>query len=184
MEKIDQDYQVKITHLNIRPVKKADLQALEWDGEYKKYRRMYADIFYSTLVGKTLMWVVEVEGGEIIGQAFVMLKSGELDAADGKKRAYFFGFRVRDAWRNRGIGSCVMRFVEGDLFERGYQYITLNVAKDNADAIRLYQRLGYKIVGSHAGRWSFIDDQGIVQYVNEPSWRMIKRIWEKTVNCD
>ncbi len=38
-----------------------------------------------------------------------------------------------------------MRFVECDLFERGYQYITLNVTKDNADAIRLYQRLGYLI---------------------------------------
>lgn len=179
MEKIDPEQRLNLTHLKIRPVRKEDLQALEWDGEYKKFRRMYADIFYSTLVDKTLMWVIETEQGEIIGQAFVMLRSGELDAADGEKRAYFFGFRIRDAWRNRGIGSYLMRFVEGDLFERGYQYITLNVAKDNQDALRLYQRLGYKIVGSHAGKWSYVDDQGVVQHVNEPSWRMIKRIGEK-----
>lgn len=176
MEKIDQEYQIKVTHLNIRLVEKADLQALEWDGEYKKYRRMYADIFYSTLAGKTLMWIVETENGEAIGQAFVMLKSSELDAADGEKRAYLFGFRIRDSWRNQGIGSYLMRFVEGDLSQRGYQHITLNVAKENQDALRLYQRLGYKIVGSHAGKWSYVDDQGVVQHVNEPSWRMIKRI--------
>ena len=179
MEKIDPDQRINFTQLKIRPVKKEDLQALEWDGEYKKYRRMYADIFYSTLVDKTLMWVIETEQGEIIGQAFVMLKSGESDAADGEKRAYFFGFRIRDAWRNRGIGSYLMRFVEGDLSRRGFHTITLNVAKDNVDALRLYQRLGYKIVGSHAGKWSYIDDQGVIQHVNEPSWRMIRRIVDK-----
>ena len=179
MEKIDPDQRINFTHLKIRPVKKEDLQALEWDGEYKKYRRMYADIFYSTLVDKTIMWVIETEQGEIIGQAFVMLKSGESEAVDGEKRAYFFGFRIRDAWRNRGIGSYLMRFVEGDLSRRGFHTITLNVAKDNVDALRLYQRLGYKIVGSHAGKWSYVDEQGVIQHVNEPSWRMIRRIVDK-----
>lgn len=179
MEKTDPDQRLNLTHLKIRTVKKEDLQALEWDGEYKKYRRMYADIFYSTLVEKTLMWVVETGQGEIIGQAFVMLKSNESDAADGQKKAYFFGFRIRETWRNRGVGSYLMRFVEGDLAKRGFQTITLNVAKDNSDALRLYQRLGYKILGSHAGKWSYVDDQGVIQHVNEPSWRMIKRIGEK-----
>jgi ribosomal protein S18 acetylase RimI-like enzyme len=179
MEKTDQKYQIMSPHLNIRSVEKADLRALEWDGEYKRYRRMYADIFDSTLVGKTLMWLVEKEEGEIIGQAFVMLKSSALETDAGKRRAYIFGFRIRDVWRNRGIGSYLMRFVEGDLAERGFHYITLNVAKKNDDALRLYQRLGYKILGSNAGKWSYVDDQGVIQHVNEPSWRMIKRIGEK-----
>jgi ribosomal protein S18 acetylase RimI-like enzyme len=179
MEKTDQEYQITTPHINIRSVEKADLRALEWDGEYKRYRRIYADIFDSTLVGKTLMWLVEKEEGEIIGQAFVMLKSSELATADGKRKAYIFGFRIRDACRNRGIGSYLMCFVEGDLINRGYQYVTLNVAKENKDALRLYQRLGYKIVGSHAGKWSYVDDQGVIQHVNEPSWRMVKGIGKK-----
>lgn len=176
MEKIDQGRRFDLTQLRIRPVEKTDLRALEWDGIYKKYRRMYEDIFNSTLVHKTLMWVVDTEVGGIIGQAFVLLKSVELEAADGKKRAYFFGFRIRDSWRNLGIGSYLMRFIEDDLQKRGYHTITLNVAKENLDALRLYQRLGYKIAGSHAGKWSYVDDQGVIQHVSEPSWRMSKRI--------
>ncbi len=53
---------------------------------------MYADIFYSTLIRKDSNKVVRVEDGEIIGQAFVMLKSGELDAADGKEKGIFLAF--------------------------------------------------------------------------------------------
>ena len=178
MEKIDQERSINLSHLKIRPVKKEDLQALEWEGAYKKYRRMYADIFYSTLFQKSLMWVVEIEGKGIIGQAFVILKSTALDLADrdGKRRAYLFGFRIREAWRNMGVGSYLMGFIEGDLSKRGYHIITLNVDKDNVDALRLYQRLGYQIAGSHAGKWSYVDDQGDLQYVNEPSWRMVKGI--------
>jgi len=180
MEKVDYKSPINHPKLKIRPVKKEDLQALEWEGEYRKYRRMYADIFYSTLLQKSLMWVVEMEGSGIIGQAFVILRSTELISAerDGKRRAYLFGFRIREAWRNLGVGSYLMAFVEEDLSKRGYDMITLNVAKENRDALRLYQRLGYKIVGSHAGKWSYIDDQGVLQHVKEPSYRMIKRISE------
>jgi ribosomal protein S18 acetylase RimI-like enzyme len=165
-----------MSDLVIRKVTKADLPSLEWDGEFIKYRRMYANIFHSTFTGNTLMWLIEIPGTETIGQAFVLLKSTEPDAADGATRAYFFAFRIKPHWQNKGIGSYVMQFIEEDLRRRGFKYLTLNVAKDNAGAIRLYERLGYKIIGPRSGLWSYKDHEGHVQRVNEPSWRMIKRI--------
>ena len=151
---------------------------LEWDGEYWMFRNMFADLYRSTLSGRTLMWVVACQGkgGELVGQAFVMLKSSELDAANGKTRAYVFSFRVKDEWRNQGIGSYLMRFVEDDLRERGFQFVTLNVAKENQAALRLYRRLGYQVVGSRPGVWSFRDPDGNLHQVREPSWRMIKSL--------
>lgn len=172
----DSSPKFNINDLVIRRVEKSDLPALEWDGEFLKYRRMYANIFHDTFTGKTLMWLVEIPEVETIGQAFVMLKSVELDAADGVTRAYFFAFRIKPQWRNRGIGSYVMQFIEEDLRQRGFKYLTLNVAKDNSDALRLYKNLGYKITGPRSGVWSYQDHEGRIQRVNEPSWRMIKRI--------
>lgn len=167
---------IHLKDLNIRPVRESDLPDLEWEGAYQKYRKMYARLFKDSQQDKILMWLIEIPLTEIIGQAFVMLNSGERDAADGFTRAYIFAFRVKPAWRSRGVGSLLMAYVERDLIERGFSYATLNVAKDNPGARRLYERLGYKVIGSKPGVWSFRDDTGAVQHVNEPAWRMLKRL--------
>lgn len=168
-----------LSDLTIRQVAKADLPGLEWDGEYWQFREMFADLYRNTLSGRTLMWVVVSPDGALIAQAFVMLKSGERDAADGKNRAYVFSFRVREKWRNRGLGRHLMGFVEDDLLRRGYQFVTLNVSKDNQGALRLYKRLGYKVIGSRPGIWSYRDPDGNVHHVKEPSWRMMKNLTEE-----
>lgn len=166
------------SNFSIRQVTRADLPKLEWDGEYWKFRDMFADLYRNTQAGRTLMWVVARQrpGEELIGQAFVMLKSSERDAADGESRAYVFSFRVKDQWRNQGMGTFLMNYVEEDLRRRGFEYVTLNVAKENLAAQRLYQRLGYQVVGSRPGIWSFRDPDGNLHRVHEPSWRMIKSL--------
>jgi ribosomal protein S18 acetylase RimI-like enzyme len=178
MDKPDTQAPLRLKDLTIRQVTKDDLPDLEWEGEYTKYRRMYASLFRDTQSGKTMMWIITLPGSEIIGQVFVMLKSVEWDAADGESRAYIFAFRIKSPWRNQGVGSYLMAFVEQDLHHRGYKFVTLNVAKDNHEALRLYQRLGYKITGSRSGVWSYRDHEGNLQHVNEPSWRMMKRLPE------
>lgn len=163
-------------NFQIRQVAEKDLTALEWDGEYSKYRRMYASLYRDTQLGRALMWMIETKDGEMVGQAFVLLRSGDRAAADGERRAYVFSFRVKPDFRNQGIGTHLMAFVQADLRDRGYKFITLNVAKDNLDALRLYKRLGYKVIGSHPGKWSYTDHEGKTHQVNEPAWRMMKRI--------
>ncbi len=166
----------KLKDLYIRKVKKEDLPALEWGGEYSKFRQMYTSLYRDTQVGRALMWMIETQENKMVGQAFVMLRSGDTAAADGERRAYVFSFRIKPEYRNQGIGSYLMSFVQTDLSERGFKFLTLNVAKENKDALRLYKRLGYKIIGSHPGKWSYTDHEGRTHQVNEPAWRMMKRI--------
>jgi ribosomal protein S18 acetylase RimI-like enzyme len=169
---------LNLADLTIRQVTRADLPALEWEGEYWMFREMFADLFRNSLAGRTLMWVVVEPMGELIGQAFVMLKSGDREAADGINQAYVFSFRVKEKWRKKGIGSHLMGFVEADLLRRGFKYVTLNVAKDNQVALRLYKRLGYHVVSGQPGIWSFRDPDGVVHHVKEPAWRMKKNLVE------
>ena len=68
----------------------------------------------------------------------------------------------------------MMNTIEADLKERGFKQATLNVGLDNLDARRFYNRLGYLIVGSEPGFWSYIDDKGKRRDVHEPAWRMVK----------
>ena len=66
----------------------ADLPALEWNGEYTHFRRLYQDAFESAQHGHALLWVVEVQGAGLIGQAFVQLSSSRRELADGVTKAY------------------------------------------------------------------------------------------------
>ncbi len=176
MEKTVPECSFEHQELIIRQVAEADLPALEWEGDYQKYRRMFASLYKESRAGKTLLWVITLPDGEFIGQAFVMLKSSEREAADGRHRAYLFAFRVKPLWRNRGIGQYLLQYVESDLRERGFTDLTLNVAKDNPAALRLYKRLGYRVIGSKSGNWSYHDHEGRLQHVHEPAWRMIKAL--------
>lgn len=165
-----------VSELKYRFLKQEDLPALEWDGEYAHFRRLYREIYQSACQGKAQMWVADLNGVGIIGQLFVQLVSARLELADGSTRAYIYGFRIKGPYRRYGVGSGMLKAVEADLARRKFQYATLNVGQENPDARRFYERHGYWVVGAEAGRWHYLDDQGKRHDVHEPAWRMEKRL--------
>lgn len=160
----------------IRLAKQGDLPAMEWEGEYTHFRRLYQDAYESARNGHALLWVVEIPGAGLVAQAFVQLSSTRRDLADGITKAYVYGFRVRPNFRGRGLGTRLMQVIEAELYRRGFRQVCLNVTRDNHEARRLYERLGYRVAALEEGRWSYIDDRGVRQYVHEPAWRMEKRL--------
>lgn len=164
------------TQIIVRPALEVDLPALEWNGEYAHFRNLYREIYASASKGEALLWVAEAPQVGIIGQIFVQLKSARTELADGSNRAYLYGFRIQPAYRNRGIGSAMLQYVETDLQARRYRWVCLNVNRENHAARRFYERYGYHIVGLEAGRWSYLDDKGKLRQVHEPAWRMEKEL--------
>jgi ribosomal protein S18 acetylase RimI-like enzyme len=164
--------------LVFRHITEADLEPLEWDGEYTHFRRQFESVYRDYLNGAAIPWVVALEEtGEIIGQVFVLLMSRlRPELADGKMRAYLFSIRVKTPYRSKGIGARLMDVVEEDLRGSSYNTATLNVARDNPGAQRFYIRRGYRIVSPEPGKWSFIDHLGQRRYVDEPAWRMEKTL--------
>jgi ribosomal protein S18 acetylase RimI-like enzyme len=165
-----------MTPLTIRQANRADLPSLEWNGEYTHFRRLYADTYTLVLQSKAIMWIAESNGTGLIGQCFVSLLGNRQELADGKNRAYIYGFRVQPRFRNKGIGTKIMKIIEADLKKRGFKQATLNVGQDNHSAMRFYKRLRYTVIGSDPGLWSYIDDKGKRVDVHEPALRMIKNL--------
>lgn len=162
--------------LKIRTINYQDLAALEWDGEYTHFRRLYVHAYQQQNKGAAILWAAELPDAGIIGQAFVQLIGSRPELADGLIRAYIYSVRVRTPYRNLGIGSQIMRKAEENLIEHGYSYATLNVSKDNAKARTFYERLGYTVIADEPGEWSYIDHRGSRRYVHEPAWRMQKKL--------
>jgi ribosomal protein S18 acetylase RimI-like enzyme len=163
----------------IRRLRQADLPDLEWDGEYTRFRKLYQSAFERSQMGQSVLWVAEHQGHGVIGQLFLQLESDMTELADGVARAYLYAFRIRPDYRCEGLGSFMMNLAESDLIRRSFKIVTLNVTQDNKDAIRLYERRGYRITGPDAGQWSYPDHEGVWQQVNEPSWRMEKLLGEE-----
>jgi ribosomal protein S18 acetylase RimI-like enzyme len=160
----------------IRLVNMSDLPSLEWNGEYTYLRNVYKNAFERQIKGKNKLWVAEIPQVGLIGQVFVQLISARTDLANGKDRAYLYAFRIKEMFRNRGVGSKILKTVEADLLSHDFKETTLNVARDNLKAIHFYQRHAYKIVSKESGEWSFRDHNDQIQYVVEPAWKMVKRL--------
>jgi ribosomal protein S18 acetylase RimI-like enzyme len=137
---------------------------------------LYADTFTLVQQSKAIMWIADLNGSGLIGQCFVSLIGNRQELADGKNRAYIYGFRIRPKFRNQGIGTRIMKIIEADLKKRGFKQVTLNVGQDNDAAMRFYRRLRYGVIGSDPGMWSYINDKGKRIDMQEPAMRMVKNL--------
>lgn len=171
-----EDYSPLLTRVKFRHAFRSDLLALEWEGEYAHFRRLYSEAYHYTELGRAIIWIAELSEVGVIGQLFVHLKSDRRELADGHTSAYIYGFRIRPAYQSKGIGTKMLKITENDLLLRGYKVVNLNVGQQNDRARQLYERLGYMVIGSDPGRWSYYDQHGRRQDVNEPAWRLQKKL--------
>ena len=60
---------------------------------------------------------------------------------------------VTERYRNRGIGSALIREAEVYAQEIGIQHILFHVEKSNTAAFKLYERLGFRIFRDDGSRY-------------------------------
>jgi len=163
-----------LSHILIRHLEESDLRELEWNGEFRHFRKVYENAYVRMLTGKLAAWVVVLPPEGVIGQAFVQFICDRPELANGSDRAYMYSIRIKPQYRSLGIGTMLMTAVEKELFNRGIRIATLNVAKDNPRAQQLYERLGFRVTAHESGVWSYPDENGTWHKVEQPAWRMEK----------
>jgi GNAT superfamily N-acetyltransferase len=166
-----------LSYVTIRQATENDLHKMEWEGEYKHFRTVFKNAYRSMKGGDTIIWVADFLGTLHLGQVFIQYISSRPELANGYNRAYLYSFRIKPRFRNQGLGTKMMDILEADLIKKGYQYLTLNVAKTNLDAQRLYQHRGFEIVDHEPGEWSYRDHLGNRVSISEPAWRMEKCLY-------
>ncbi len=163
----------------IRPIEECDLPALEWDGMYLHFRRLFRQAYEDMRIGtRQLLMVEHKTTGEMIGQIFIQWTSSDPRYADGARRGYLYALRIKPAFRNLGLGTRILNAAENELRRRGMDTAAIGVEKNNPRARALYERRGYRIIADDPGRWSYLDHEGNIQEVLEPAWLMEKRIHE------
>lgn len=159
----------------VRQATPEDLPALEWDGKYRHYRRLFARAMDEAENGRRILLLAEA-GDQITGQIFIQLATRSSFATRGVRSGYLYAFRVKRAYRGQGVGSLLLREAEARLGERGFGRSVISVAKGNRAARRLYERHGYRVFAEDSGEWSYVDHQGVVRNVSEPAYVMEKQL--------
>jgi ribosomal protein S18 acetylase RimI-like enzyme len=157
----------------IRQAREDDLPAMEWDGEYSHFRNVYRYALEEARVGRRILLLAET-AGRLIGQIFIQIEGLKPGISNGKSTAYLYSFRVREGYRNLGIGSKLLQKAETLLQSKGVERCVISVAKDNPSAQELYERRGYVVFGEDPGRWSYVDQHEQVKNVHEPSYLLAK----------
>jgi ribosomal protein S18 acetylase RimI-like enzyme len=161
----------------VRPMQERDLPALEWDGEFLHFRRLFRQAYEEMLLGTRLLLMMENrKSGEMIGQVFIQWNSSDPRFADGSRRGYLYALRIKPAYRGRGLGTRMLLAAETEMLRRGMITASIGVEKANLRARALYERRGYRVIGDDPGRWSFVDHLGNPQDVVEPAWLMEKKL--------
>jgi ribosomal protein S18 acetylase RimI-like enzyme len=105
----------------------------EWDGEVMVTRgRMHRLHDLTALIARI--------DGERAGAATYEVRFGECELTS-----------INATVAGRGIGSDLLRAVEQAARDAGYHRVWMITTNDNVDALRFYQRRGYRIVAIHAG---------------------------------
>ena len=162
--------------ITIRKVEEGDLVMLRGESEAPYLQFLYNTAYQGMKRGEQMMWVVEAVEEGIIGHIFVQFKSLHATLADGTERAYFYSFHVYSDHRSKGVGTYLLRFLEGDLRKRGFQIVTLTVEKENKRARRFYERNGYLVAGTEVVNVRSDHVNGKWERTEKTAWRMEKRI--------
>lgn len=95
--------------------------------------------------------LLAVEAGRVLGYAFLQWND------DGRPPG--FGICLSDGAQSAGLGRGLIEHLFDSAADSGVGRARLNVHPDNWRALRLYQRVGFRLVGDFVNR-----HQGVVQY--------------------
>jgi ribosomal protein S18 acetylase RimI-like enzyme len=141
--------------LRIRPARQADLDHLLWSGEHLRANRQ--QILDRQARGEAVVLLPTLDDEPIGHMAVDVVRLRDQGGV------YLYWLHIRDEFQRNGIGTAVINRAEQVAQEHGRTFSEIAVEKTNTGARRLYERLGYRLVGERLDTW--IADQADGEHV-------------------
>ena len=127
--------------LKLLPVERLDeLNAIYDMSRFENFQKTREE----NLRSRREICVVAEEEGTFVGEISIMTENSNIPVAViPNRRMYLFGLRVLPEFRNRGIGTALLKYAIVLCTRRGIFEFTIGVETDNADARRLYEKFGF-----------------------------------------
>ncbi len=137
----------------VRPLVERDVEPfVAWRGGDSYKDAIARKEIEEHFAGKRVLFVAELDG-ELAGTVQFVPRHEDPDLGDGASTAYLQALEVREDMRRRGLGSRLIRTVESTAVSRGFSRLTLMVEPDNAPALSLYEKMGFRVFKRSSELW-------------------------------
>lgn len=109
-------------------------------------QKKLADKFYNELLSGNRITYVYLENGEYIGEVSLVFDMNDSDYTILNKRVYLSRLIVKEAFRQKGIGTKLIQHITNIAKELNYEEISVGVDLDNYKALKLYVNNGFKTI--------------------------------------
>jgi ribosomal protein S18 acetylase RimI-like enzyme len=134
----------------IRPATTQDLEPmLEWRGQSEAMRTALSAEFAEE---KRTVLIAFDPDGQQVGTVQLARVHRDLDLVNAQS-AYLQSLEVRDGHRGRGVGTALIGALESHAKSLGFFRVTLMVEPDNAPALALYTKLGFRAFKEATDVW-------------------------------
>lgn len=149
MRELQKAVVAKVGDYQIRRCEREDIQAvIEINTE--TLPEHYSDYFYYEILAEfpETFLVAELEGS-LIGYIMCRIEYGfsHLKRLGLARKGHIVSVAVREQHRRKGVGTMLIRASQEAMVQKTATECYLEVRVSNADAIALYQRLGYRVSG-------------------------------------
>lgn len=162
--------------VNVRKMRESDLPLIEWDGEYTRYRKVYQEVYRNQQLGVTTALIAESPDDGIVAQIFLTKKNPNEVFSPNERYLFISSFRVKKPFRNRGLGTLLLKMAELFAKKEGLPLLILNCAQANQEGLAFYKNAGFEGYRIDDGKWRYIDHEGNVREECEPAFSMRKRV--------
>lgn len=156
--------------VTLRECEARDVPLLEWGGLYTAHRELIARAYQRHLAGENLILVAESQGYPI-GQVWV-----DLTRKAARSIALLWALRVLPGFQGLRLGSRLMGAAERVVRAHGLRIAEVGAEKDNPGARRLYERLGYQLVGEAFEEYGYTTPEGTPIRATVDQWVFHKEV--------
>ena len=96
----------------------------------------------------TAEFMVAEQGGAIVGEGVALVRKHKSRHSENSLSGRIYSLAVHPACRGQGVGEALVRALIDALRARGVRRVYLEVETSNAGAVRLYERMGFKKIGT------------------------------------
>lgn len=112
-------------------------------------------------------------------------KAGKLVGYAGSWRvldeAHITTLAVNPGLKRKKIGEALLKRIIDDSYENEVKYITLEVRVSNTSAISLYEKYGFKSLGTRKGYYQNNNEDALIMWTENIFWDKFKEIYKENI---
>ena len=164
----------EIMKIKILPMEKADIEdVLKIEEQSYGDHHWSKDSFYGELSNDLAHYYSAFdEDGKLIGYA------GSWQILD---EAHITTIAVSPDLRRKKIGEAILLKILDVCYENEVKYITLEVRESNSAAIGLYEKYGFKSLGTRKGYYQNNNENALIMWTENIFWDKFKTIYKENV---